>query len=71
MFGSERVNIKIEESVQFCQRKLVIFDVVDAPKGNMAVQVRDYKINCPDKELGQKIDLVGDDLEEGEDSPKQ
>ena len=64
------LDIEIEESVQFCQKKMVIFDVMDAPKGNMAIRVRDYESVSPDRELGQK-DENEEDLVESEDSPRQ
>ena len=40
------LDIEIEESVQFDQKKRVIFDIVDAPKGNMAIRVRNHRNNC-------------------------
>ena len=40
------LDIEIEESVQYDQKKRVIFDIVDAPKGNMAIRVRDYGSDC-------------------------
>ena len=38
--------MKIEESIQSDHKKRVIFDIVDAPKGNMAVRVRSCGNDC-------------------------
>ena len=46
--------MKIEESIQSDHKKRVIFDIVDAPKGNMAVRVRSCGNDCSVLEPDQK-----------------
>ena len=43
---SRGLEMKIEESIQSHHKKRVIFDVVDAPKGNMAVKVKSCGSDC-------------------------
>jgi len=43
---SRGLKMKIEESIQSDHKKRVIFDIVDAPKGNMAVRVKSCGNDC-------------------------